>query len=574
MNYKNIKDLLDLRGLIELIKNNQRSKPVCVVSTPFGNPKPAFDLDEIERQAGDLALIYVVPTGDLTIKLANELGSRVSIFNGAASVISSQWQEESDIPKRFYCNDKFRNRDTQALIDHIWKFADEKDLEKYLHIKSKPAIGILSRIMGSRGFVTLEDGGIATVRQELTTPGFPIEWAIAVGQKISGKLNETERLFLPELREETLQTLAEHYGFGNLALVLIKSAERKSGVATIYPGIDIEFGLAEISGNDLDLVTDFLSPGQVVAMRIYRDYQGRTRLKMNDIEDDETPVDAVSVVPNGPPWLVEDRDIPIETVEFDSAPDLVEPEEDVSVLDTVENPTPKPHPGIYHTPNSKPAPVLTGRTEDQWRGYAKGLEGTINGLKRELKLARDSEIAALRQNSTLNAQLRELSRNNAKSRRKSAVKDLSKSTTRSRRERWDSDIDWFHEELRRVWISRYKQKEREEKYPIDKSKFSFGPNFFQTVFDADLNEDELRKAVRVIVDIVTGRESEARQNSVHPLRESESPSAPIRSRADGATAWRANIEQKTPQARRLHFWKLPNNQIELAKIVMHDDNSI
>jgi hypothetical protein len=97
--------------------------------------------------------------------------------------------------------------------------------------------------------------------------------------------------------------------------------------------------------------------------------------------------------------------------------------------------------------------------------------------------------------------------------------------------------------------------------------------FFESVFDPHLTEDELRKAVRAIVDIVTGREAVARQNRVHPLRETESPSASQRTRPDGSKAWRANIEDNTPQARRLHFWKDTTGLIELAKVAKHDDFS-
>jgi len=77
--------------------------------------------------------------------------------------------------------------------------------------------------------------------------------------------------------------------------------------------------------------------------------------------------------------------------------------------------------------------------------------------------------------------------------------------------------------------------------------------------------------VRVIVDVVTGREADSRQSRVHSLRETDSPSSPQRTRSDGSKAWRANIEDNTPQARRLHYWKSSNGQIELSKIAPHDD---
>ena len=154
-----------------------------------------------------------------------------------------------------------------------------------------------------------------------------------------------------------------------------------------------------------------------------------------------------------------------------------------------------------------------------------------------------------------------------------ASKDPNRSNTRSRRDRWGSNEDWFNEEIRRVWISRYKPEERKVDYPLDLTKFTYGPMFFESVFDPHLTEDELRKAVRVIVDVVTGRETDARQNRVHPLRESDSPAAPQRTRSDSSKAWRANVEDNTPQARRLHFWKTQTGLIELAKVAKHDDFS-
>lgn len=42
-------------------------------------------------------------------------------------------------------------------------------------------------------------------------------------------------------------------------------------------------------------------------------------------------------------------------------------------------------------------------------------------------------------------------------------------------------------------------------------------------------------------------------------------------REDGAVPWRAYVEQKTPSARRLHFFKIPGGGIELSRVVLHDD---
>jgi hypothetical protein len=547
-----------------------------VITTPIGSHEPAFPLDELEQQVGDLAQFYLIHTGDLTRKLVDSLSPKAAVFNGAAKVFAPDWQEVDDWPKLFYCHESFKTRDTEALASQIWKFASEKDLQRYSQLKAEPAQGIVWGFLGSRALVRSTEFPHATIREELTAPGVPLEWLFSKDQQISGKYNKDEGLFIPDLAEHTLESLATTYGFGNLVLVLIKKTERKKGIAAIYPGIEVEFSLDEISGNDRDLVTDFMEPGQVVAMRLYRDPQGRTRLKMNDIDDDEIAVGSVPVVPNGNPWLLPDRDVPIEEEQTPpeqktiQIPALTEPLNIVQEDSNLSNPT--PHPGVYKGASKGKHGPLTGDDLAAWQGYAKGLRNDIASLTTQIASTEAELLAVFAEKESLKRILQERQRSTTAARRKTATRDPNRSTTRSRRDRWSTNEDWFNEEIRRVWISRYKPQERSDQFPLDFSKYSFGPLFFDSVKDDSLTEDELRKAVRVIVDIVTGRESESRQNRVHALRESESPSAPQRTRDDGSKGWRANIEDRTPQARRLHYWKLPTGEIQLAKIAKHDDD--
>jgi hypothetical protein len=570
-----VKDDTDLRGLIELVRNPQRVKPVCIFTTPISSPDPSFNLEDLEKEVGDFALFYLVPTGDLTRRFVNELEPKAAVFNGAAKVFAPSWQEEDEWPKLFYCHPKFQVRDTQSLIDEIWKLASDKDIQSYANYRSVPMAATLEKIFGTRAFVKTSTGLRGTVREEITCPGIPLAWILPEEARMEGQYNEAEKLFMPKLSQTSLVSIVEAYGFGNLVPVLIKEAERKKGVATIFPGIDIPFILEEISGNERDLVTDFLGPGQVVAMRLYRDPQGRTRLRMNDIDDDEESVESLSVILGGPSWLIVDRDIPILEVTAPvqvEVPELSEFEAPVE-QEVVVSTSPTPKPGNYKSQPGPASPIVTGRDHHKWVAYATDLTRRLNSALDEAKSLRAEVVSHFNEKNALKRRIDEMGRSNASARRKIASKDPNKSSTRSRRDRWASNEDWFNEEIRRVWISRYKPAEREDTYPLDFKKFSYGPMFFESVLNPDLTEDELRKAVRVIVDVVTGRESEARQNRVHPLRETESPSSPQRSRPDGSKAWRANIEDKTPQAKRLHYWKTTTGHIELSRVAQHDDFS-
>ena len=149
--------------------------------------------------------------------------------------------------------------------------------------------------------------------------------------------------------------------------------------------------------------------------------------------------------------------------------------------------------------------------------------------------------------------------------------ERARSTTWSRRERFDNDIDWFNEELRRAWIGRYSPSERRDSYILDESKFTYGSKFIESLKVSVPDEDGIRKAVRAILDIVTLRENDARLHKVHPLREAEKASPEGVTSGDDAELLRAYIEESTSQARRLHFWKITSKTFELSRVVLHDD---
>ncbi|MDR2999333.1 MAG: hypothetical protein LBU78_14565, partial [Microbacterium sp.] len=100
-------------------------------------------------------------------------------------------------------------------------------------------------------------------------------------------------------------------------------------------------------------------------------------------------------------------------------------------------------------------------------------------------------------------------------------------------------------------------------------EFRFGSDFIGSL--AKLDENQLSKAVRACVDAITGRDREIPARDLHRLRTGEGGDDAYVVRADGAKCFRSAIEQNTPGARRLHYWELPGDLIELSRIVTHDD---
>ena len=75
----------------------------------------------------------------------------------------------------------------------------------------------------------------------------------------------------------------------------------------------------------------------------------------------------------------------------------------------------------------------------------------------------------------------------------------------------------------------------------------------------------------VVFEIVTGLAPQIPGREVHHFRTGTGGDNPIRKRDDGAMAWRASLQVKSPSARRIHYWVLANGQIELAQVATHDD---
>ena len=85
---------------------------------------------------------------------------------------------------------------------------------------------------------------------------------------------------------------------------------------------------------------------------------------------------------------------------------------------------------------------------------------------------------------------------------------------------------------------------------------------------------ELRaKIAEVCADVVSGRFRVMPGREHHALRAGAGGDSAQRTRADDAVAFRIAVQIKTPGARRLHYWRLPDGTAEFACVVHHDDMS-
>jgi len=73
----------------------------------------------------------------------------------------------------------------------------------------------------------------------------------------------------------------------------------------------------------------------------------------------------------------------------------------------------------------------------------------------------------------------------------------------------------------------------------------------------------------VVVDVLTGLAENSTGRDMHPLRSGTGGDDDVL-RREGYTCWRVAIQRRSPQARRLHFWRSADD-IELSRVVLHDD---
>jgi hypothetical protein len=206
---------------------------------------------------------------------------------------------------------------------------------------------------------------------------------------------------------------------------------------------------------------------------------------------------------------------------------------------------------------------VNNRDRSETTAAVERLSGENQGLRLFIgEVLKDSEGAKER------AQTAERGRREVQNRMRSelAKKNGSDDPLR-RRDRFTDADEWVRHAIHLAWIDRLDSGDR-SRFPLS-SDYLVGPRFAESL--EALDSGQLSKALKAVVDVISGYGNVIVARSVHALREGNGAAEDDVVRDDGARCMRAYIEQNTPSARRLHFWKLPAGRIELSRIVLHDD---
>lgn len=568
-----IKKISEVEELVSKIKNPHREVPICLISTEFQSAKTTFDIPYIEDQLSGVATIILIQTGEATFHLANNLGPDFQVFGGAARVYPRiQHASNLESTPLVYQNTGGADR----LIRIVLENSDFSNVRAEHLRNAQPGVAKVLQIIPSdkqsRAMVKTRSDELATIRQELSTDDIPLEFIFGIGDELEGYHNAKLKSFLPNFRFTSIQEVLSEYEVGQIVPVFVSKVSPRSAKCYLFPGVSIKVSLEEITGNPLDSVTDFLDRGDVVGMRLYSRPDGAIGLRMDDIDDDELCREALPIASNGKPWISE-GDVYLyssgavtNSTSVASRTDvdryLESAQQQVVDLDVTD------HVNVGTTPNG--ADKLSGRQRSKFEYEIKFLKDSVKALVAELDSvkAENSRLESLVK--SLENRLETAKKAATSLRRKNARPKLAKSSAFDRRTRYLEDEEWFREELRRSWLANFSPEERANKYQLNDSKFFFGDNFFSTIQEQNCSAEDLRKVIRCILDIVTGRERVEPRRDVHPLRKGSAASAPEITGENGSIALRAYVEEKTPAAKRLHFWAFPDGSVRLMRVVTHD----
>ncbi len=564
---------LSALDLATLLLASDRHLPVVVISQETG--KPTLDADKLARELRQEADVIVTVSGSVTWELAKLLPDRTEVYGNAVRIYpaSDDWHRNpSRAPLYFIPNEQL----TETVFRQVTEFVDGLCVqERYAqndNCVAQPVTGQVAGFdaYGSRAVVELPGGQYVTIRQENLLPGIPLHWLFSKGQRVTGTACEDG-----ELRCQVpnrISSVQRVYAGGSTVLALITGLSAARTTVELFPGATFQMDLEDVTSNELDTLEDLLTVGEVVVVRL--DYShGPVRLSMIDVDDEEPILSSPALIPGGLPWLELGRNMPAAGGTALTSTDL---SGDAQVAAGVESDTAEA-PGRTAL-NALKLSLDAARAEAN-KLRAELLDDSKSGnlsaprqedVDRQNKLIAELELQLNESDQVLRQHQRRLVEANKKNvelkaRLRSARRQPEEHSEERRFENPEDEVCF---RIYLTWVERVPAAEKAD-YPLPEN-YRLGPDFAAS-FQA-LSADKRRKALRAMVDLLTGRTDHAASRGAHHLRTNLSGNAPALTRNNGAdVCWRLAIEQSVEAARRLHYWKCADGTIELSRVVVHDD---
>jgi hypothetical protein len=542
-------------ALAERLNALHRSRPLVLTSTSAATNEPWIDVEEIDSELGELADVYLVETGAPSWALAERIPPRTEAYGGAGRVypIDNSWVRDlRRSPLHFAFDADSGRRATRALIADALRFANAAGLlARPASPQTREASGTVVGIpTPDRAMVKLDDRTWATITQELTVPDVPVADVLCEGMQVRGTFDPASRRLDISASVRPARDALAPYQAGATVLARVEKVRARSARLALYPGVEAWVRGDDVTSNELDDFRTLMTEGEVVVAHLVARSPG-WRLLLADVDDDEEPLEAPTVIEGGLPWL--------------RAPTIEEPI-------TLPEPSTEEMAAQLET-SAPPEPSLTVPAAGK---AVQGLGLKVTELQRQLSHAQ-SQLAALQRERDMLAGQLTRAHSDADQLRRQAKQLRTEVRRRSRRPSEEALAGLFTDreeqlryEIRHQWAIRIPAADK-ARLPL--RDYLVGPDFIASM--SRLEGVSRSKIVDVVVEVLTGLAKDIDGRRLHPLRVSEAGDAPpvIRS-SDGAQAWRVNLQTNTPSARRLHYWQRNDGSVELAKVAVHDDFTI
>lgn len=580
--------------LAELIRSDRREHLMVVSHLPDRSDLN-LDAEYLAREIDGFGDVILITSGPVSYGLKEALPSGSDVYgNGGRVYRAAAENRPAGEPTRFVLprSRGEARKKADELLDIFFALPVEQEVLERAGTAPVPVVAVLESRNGTvTGFVgagelawvTLADGSLATVEQQELVPGVRLDWLLERGQEVGGPVDPVSRHLDLSGSLVDLPNAQSHYGWDKVVLCLVDTVEQDRACLEVLPGDKVRITREDVTSNELDSLEDLLTPGAVVAARLRKD-KGVRKLSLRDVDDDEEVEPAPALVEGGLPWLVPGRDLlPPSQDELEQpkgVPGEVPGEEYVQPApdnrtgsaapvrrDQIERDPVRPDTALKSTQRALDAAraeivrLRAGETERL------GKDHVIERLRDELA---DAHAALVEATSEL-ADLRDRNRADRERLMKAQQKVREAEKPRGagaavQARVFAGDEDQFRHELYLQWTERVQASEK-SRYPL--LGYTLGPKFLGSYFGhpADLRS----KALRAVVDLLTGRAERMPGRDVHPLRAGSGPEEPQWFReGDGAACWRMSVEGNTPASRRIHYLKLPGRGIELHELVPHE----
>lgn len=297
-----------------------RNKPMVVISIPEDAAVPEADVNAIVEELGD-TVTYVLLPSRATYQLTEALGGKeFSVHSGWVRIYPSSpgWRTRELAAPNFRPSPINRARTTRRVVDAALNilFQEGSGQSARNPDRGERTMAVVENVITATQ-VLVDAGGRrqAVMRTDRLRPGVRSDRLVRRGQTFMGILESKGLMFefTPDpVPDEPLARTKEFVGDGIVTSALVVDVRRDDMRLQLHPEVEIT-----ISQSDNEDLTTYASPGDVVTVEVIP-YEADFICDFSD----EDPSPAVSLIPDGPPWIVADVPAEESSATTDSDPEL------------------------------------------------------------------------------------------------------------------------------------------------------------------------------------------------------------------------------------------------------------